>query len=182
GTWWAVRRGATDTPTPTAVARAGGGPGPARGNTVGVRAEIGRPRDRAWASAVSALRQGLAVAVDYAHTRGHRPLFGTLTGYRDGREVRPVPDGSCDITSHVALDACAEAAGRGTLLSQRDALRALGVDGTRPALTMAHTDPAGYVRALAAASQAAELLDSAGMGSFSWLLRPVGRCRVGLDD
>ncbi|POX58290.1 hypothetical protein C3492_39000 [Streptomyces sp. Ru62] len=76
----------------------------------GLRAEIGLPRDRAWASAVDRVARGLAVAVDYAHTVDARPPFGTLTGFREGRETAPVPDGSCDITAHVALDACAEAA------------------------------------------------------------------------
>ncbi|MEU6103296.1 SAM-dependent methyltransferase [Streptomyces flaveolus] len=254
----------------------------------GLRAEIGLPRDSAWASAVSTLERGLAVAADYAHTRDTRPPFGTLTGFREGRETAPVPDGSCDITSHVALDACATAggaggagsgagagggvegragdtgsgagstgshpgataagpeaagrreaqarrdtgatgrdadsttprpgataagpedagpgaahAGRGTgatgraaaapgrdsdgvgcapvctpsgarLLPQRDALRALGVAGTRPPLTLASTDPAAYVRALASASEAAELTASGGLGDFLWLLQPVG--------
>lgn len=73
----------------------------------GDRAEIGLPRDAAWASAVASLGRGLAVAVDYAHVAGARPPFGTLTGFREGRETVPVPDGSCDITAHVALDACA---------------------------------------------------------------------------
>ncbi|MFI2372463.1 SAM-dependent methyltransferase [Streptomyces sp. NPDC018833] len=77
----------------------------------GTRAEIGRPRDEAWARAVGRMASGLAVAVDYAHTAGTRPPYGTLAGFRDGREVRPVPDGSCDITAHVALDACAAAVG-----------------------------------------------------------------------
>ncbi|WP_345053491.1 SAM-dependent methyltransferase [Streptomyces rameus] len=75
----------------------------------GLRAEIGLPRDRAWASAVDRVVRGLAVAVDYAHTADARPPFGTLTGFREGRERAPVPDGSCDITAHVALDACAAA-------------------------------------------------------------------------
>jgi SAM-dependent MidA family methyltransferase len=75
----------------------------------GLRAEIGLPRDLAWASAVDRVVRGLAVAVDYAHTAGTRPPFGTLTGFREGRETAPVPDGSCDITAHVALDACAAA-------------------------------------------------------------------------
>ncbi|MFG2359611.1 SAM-dependent methyltransferase [Streptomyces sp. NPDC048521] len=75
----------------------------------GLRAEIGLPRDRAWASAVDRVVRGLAVAVDYAHTVDTRPPFGTLTGFREGRETAPVPDGSCDITAHVALDACAAA-------------------------------------------------------------------------
>ncbi|QTE00043.1 SAM-dependent methyltransferase [Streptomyces cyanogenus] len=75
----------------------------------GLRAEIGLPRDRAWAAAVDRVVRGLAVAVDYAHTLDTRPPFGTLTGFREGRETAPVPDGSCDITAHVALDACAAA-------------------------------------------------------------------------
>ncbi|MEU2714641.1 SAM-dependent methyltransferase [Streptomyces sp. NPDC007205] len=75
----------------------------------GLRAEIGLPRDLAWTSVVDRVVRGLAVAVDYAHTVDARPPFGTLTGFREGRETAPVPDGSCDITAHVALDACAAA-------------------------------------------------------------------------
>lgn len=138
----------------------------------GARAELGRPRDAAWAAAVGSLDAGLAVAVDYAHERPSRPPYGTLTGFRDGREVPPVPDGSCDITAHVALDACAVAAGGGTLATQREALRGLGVTGSRPPLALASSDPAAYVRALAAASGAAELTDPAGLGAFMWLSCP----------
>ncbi|MGC9381316.1 SAM-dependent methyltransferase [Streptomyces sp. MH13] len=153
----------------------------------GLRAEIGLPRDTAWASAVSTLDAGLAVAADYAHTVDDRPPFGTLTGFRAGRETPPVPDGSCDITAHVALDACAashtarctpEHTPSGALLRpQREALRALGVAGARPPLALASTDPAAYVRALAAASQAAELIAPGGLGGlgdFRWLIQPVG--------
>ncbi|MFD8414458.1 SAM-dependent methyltransferase [Streptomyces sp. NPDC059650] len=136
------------------------------------RAEIGRPRDEAWAAAVATLDRGLAVAVDYAHTRGTRPAYGTLTGFREGREVAPVPDGSCDVTAHVALDACA---GPGAvLLTQREALAALGVSGARPPLALASSDPVGYVRALAAAGEAAELTARGGLGDFGWLVQPVG--------
>ncbi len=142
----------------------------------GERAEIGRPRDTAWALAAGSLERGLAVAADYAHRAGARPPLGTLTGYRAGARVRPVPDGSCDLTAHVALDACAAAGPPGAVrLTQRAALRALGVDGSRPALSVAASDPAGYVRALAAASQAAELTDPGGLGAFGWLTVPV-RC------
>lgn len=173
----------------------------------GLRAEIGLPRDTAWASAVSCVAGGLAVAVDYAHTADARPPFGTLTGFREGRETAPVPDGSCDITAHVALDACAEAgmragttsgakAGMGAgppsgaradeaaaaprtlpgarLLTQRAALRALGLTGARPPLALASTDPSAYVRGLASAGEAAELLAPGGLGDFGWLLQPVG--------
>jgi len=146
---------------------------PLAGAEPGLRAEIGRPRDAAWADAVRCVGAGLAVAVDYGHERAARPPFGTLTGFRDGREVRPVPDGSCDLTAHVALDACA-AGTDARLVPQRDALRHLGLDGGRPPLALASTDPAAYVRALSAAGEAAELLDPAGLGGFRWLARPVG--------
>ncbi|MEV5436765.1 SAM-dependent methyltransferase [Streptomyces sp. NPDC052682] len=138
----------------------------------GLRAEIGLPRDEAWAWAVARVERGLAVAVDYAHTVRARPPFGTLTGFREGRETAPVPDGSCDLTAHVALDACVLPGGR--IVRQRDALRALGVTGARPPLALASTDPAGYVRALAGASEAAELTAPDGLGGFGWLLQPVG--------
>ncbi|MFF7372016.1 SAM-dependent methyltransferase [Streptomyces tricolor] len=193
----------------------------------GLRAEIGLPRDRAWAAAVDRVVRGLAVAVDYAHTADARPPFGTLTGFREGRETAPVPDGTCDITAHVALDACAWAprtahtpphapldqahtdspapseaartasrtplgaaqAPRDTahepgkaaralpparLLTQRAALRALGLTGVRPPLALASTDPSAYVRALASAGEAAELTAPGGLGDFGWLLQPVG--------
>ncbi|MFJ3308689.1 SAM-dependent methyltransferase [Streptomyces sp. NPDC086549] len=145
----------------------------------GLRAEIGLPRDAAWASAVSRVARGLAVAVDYAHTAGARPPFGTLTGFREGRETAPLPDGSCDLTAHVALDSCATLHTARTLsgarlLTQRDALRALGIEGTRPPLALASTDPSAYVRALASAGQAAELTAPGGLGGFGWLLQPVG--------
>ncbi|QCD57390.1 SAM-dependent methyltransferase [Streptomyces hawaiiensis] len=138
----------------------------------GLRAEIGLPRGEAWAAAVATLRRGLAVAVDYAHTVDTRPPFGTLTGFREGRETAPVPDGSCDITAHVALDACALPGGR--VLPQREALRTLGVTGARPPLTLASTDPAAYVRALASAAEAAELTAAGGLGDFGWLVQPAG--------
>lgn len=145
------------------------GTGPAG---TGLRAEIGLPRDLAWASAAGSLARGLAVAVDYAHTREARPPFGTLTGFREGRQTRPVPDGRHDLTAHVALDACA---GPGALLlSQREALGALGVTGARPPLALATTDPAAYVRSLASAGEAAELTARGGLGDFGWLLQPVG--------
>lgn len=152
--------------------------GPDAAAGAGLRAEVGLPRDEAWAGAVASLARGLAVAVDYGHARVGRPLFGTLTGFREGRETAPVPDGSCDITAHVALDACAAAVTsdgdpRPLLLSQRAALHALGVSGGRPPLALASSDPAGYVRALASAGQAAELTASGGLGDFGWLLCPV---------
>jgi SAM-dependent MidA family methyltransferase len=147
-------------------------------SAAGCRAEIGLPRDAAWAAAVATVERGLAVAVDYAHRADSRPPFGTLTGFRAGRECAPVPDGSCDITAHVALDACALPGA--WLLTQRAALRALGITGARPPLTLASTDPTAYVRALAHASAAAELTEPAGLGAFGWLLQPVELPDAGL--
>lgn len=134
---------------------------------VGSRAEIGRPRDEAWNSLLARLSRGRCVAVDYSHVLADRPDQGTLTGYRDGHAVPPVPDGTCDITAHVALDACAQ--GEGLLTTQREALRALGLTGARPPLALASSDPRGYLRALARASAEAELIDPQGLGGFGWL-------------
>ena len=121
--------------------------------------EPGWPRDDAWVALVTALTRGVAVAVDYDHALGSRPPLGSLTGYRRGRQVRPVPDGSCDLTAHVALDACATAGaalacGSTWLGRQHEALRLLGCapspDPPR--------DPA---------------LDPRGLGGFGWLLQGV---------
>jgi SAM-dependent MidA family methyltransferase len=134
------------------------------------RVEVGASRDLAWAAAVARVRRGLAVAVDYGHTLSDRRP--TLTGYRHGRQVPPVPDGSCDLTAHVALDSAAAATGS-LVVSQRDALRSLGITAELPA-----ADHPSYPSALARASQARELLDPDGLGGFGWLLRPIG-CEVG---
>jgi SAM-dependent MidA family methyltransferase len=150
---------------------------------VGDRAEIGLPRDQAWASAVGCVDAGLAVAIDYAHSLADRVMgllpAGTLVGYRDGRPVVPTPDGSCDVTSHVALDSCAvagEAAGatETAILSQREALHALGITAARPDATLARTDPAAYLALLDITSQAAELTARGGLGDFGWLAQAVG--------
>jgi SAM-dependent MidA family methyltransferase len=145
----------------------------------GDRAEVGRTRSAAWASVISRLRRGAALAVDYAHVRSERPVCGTLTGYRDGHVVPVIPDGSCDVTAHVALDACAcagtDAGATATLLTtQRAALRALGLTGSRPPIELAHRAPLDYVTALCAAGEEAELIDPTGLGGFGWLLQSVG--------
>jgi SAM-dependent MidA family methyltransferase len=145
---------------------------------VGARAEVGTLRDQAWAAAVGRVERGVAVAIDYAHERAQRAAGclrrGTLAAYRDGRSVPPVPDGSCDLTAHVALDACAVPGPDTVRLDQRAALRQLGVRGDRPARGMAALDPVGYLAALARAGSAAELTDPAGLGGFGWLVQAVG--------
>jgi SAM-dependent MidA family methyltransferase len=146
---------------------------------VGDRAEIGQPRDRAWATAVGSLSRGVAVAVDYHHLRSDRPRSGSLAGHRSGSRVDPVPDGSCDITSHVALDACA-AAGQTAgavwtvLTDQRTAMHALLGTSRPPSYDLAAREPATYLAALSRASQAAELSRRDGLGAFGWLVQGVG--------
>lgn len=141
--------------------------------------EVGHPRDEAWESVVSRLERGVAVAIDYGHVRAERPAAPTLAAYRDGRMVSPVPDGSCDLTAWVAMDAVAAAGVRAgatqTLLTtQRQALTALGLDGARPPLELAKSDPAGYLTALARAGEVGTLLDPNGLGGFTWLVQAKG--------
>ena len=93
--------------------------------------------------------------------------------YRSGRIADLTWDGSADIAADVALDAVAAACG-GRVLRQRDALHQLGVDGTRPDIALATSDPLAYVVALARAGEAAELTASPGLGDFGWVVAGVG--------
>ena len=139
----------------------------------GERAEAGTTRDAWWAALLSRARAGGAravLAVDYAHHRDDRPPGGSLVGYRAGRLVAPVPDGSCDLTAHVALDAVAAAGERSgartvELTDQRTALRRLGVRGRLQ-------EGEGWsAAALARVAAEAELIDAAGLGAFGWLVQ-----------
>ena len=73
----------------------------------GGRAEIGTTRDQAWRRLVGAVvaRGGCALMIDYGHELEGRPRSGSLAGYRDGRQVLPVPNGETNLTAHVAVDA-----------------------------------------------------------------------------
>ncbi|MEO8094849.1 MAG: SAM-dependent methyltransferase [Pseudolysinimonas sp.] len=134
----------------------------------GERAEVGAVRDDAWADAVARVN-GIAIAIDYGHLRDDRPAFGTLRSYAHGREVDVIPDGTRDVTAHVAVDSVASAVGA-QLIRQRDALARLGLDGSRPALELARSDPAAYVAALGHAGEAGELLATGGLGGFWWIV------------
>jgi len=144
---------------------------PLDGLTVGARVEVGLTRDMAWRDLVSRVRDGILLAVDYGHTSATRPTRGTLTAYRAGALAAPVPDGSCDLTAHVAVDSleCDE------LTTQRDALHALGMRSRTPAHELARTDPAGYLAALADASAIGALTSPDGLGGFAWVVRRVSR-------
>ena len=141
--------------------------------STGCRIEVGLPRERLWAQLVRRAGQGGAaalLAVDYSHHRAARPPAGTLSGYRAGRLVPPVPDGSCDVTAHVALDAVAvagEDAGWCTelLTDQRTALRRMGFHGRLA------PGPAATTADLARVSGEAELIEAGGLGGFGWLLQ-----------
>ena len=133
---------------------------------IGDRAEIGWPRDAAWQDALARLGTGVAVAIDYAAVPA-RDVAGTLAGYKEGRQVMPVPDASMDITAHVFFESLASSA----LLTQREALHELGVRGDRPSYD---GDPLRYLRELSLAGDEAELLDRGGLGGFTWLVHAVG--------
>lgn len=128
------------------------------------RAEVGLPRDVAHADLLARVDQGLVLAVDYGHTAATRPQGGTLTGYRDGTQVPPVPDGSCDLTAHVAVDSL----GAGALRTQREALHDLLGRPTLPPHELSATQPAAYLDALGRANALATLTRPGGLGDFWW--------------
>ncbi len=134
----------------------------------GERAEVGAARDDAWSDAVARV-DGVAIAIDYGHLRNDRPPFGTLRSYAHGREVDVIPDGSRDVTAHVAVDSVAAAVGA-ELVSQHDALTKLGLNGRRPEIELAHSDPAAYLAALARSGEVGELLATGGLGDFWWII------------
>jgi SAM-dependent MidA family methyltransferase len=135
----------------------------------GQRAEVGLAREDMWGDVCGRLTRGVCIAVDYGHLRGTRPADGSLVSYRRGRQTPVRLDRCHDVTASVAVDALAARVG-GHLATQRDMLQSLGVSGRRPPLALASSDPAGYVRALASATQGAELTDVDGLGSHWWLM------------
>ena len=151
--------------------------------SVGGRVEIGASRDQVWAAIASTVSTGIAIAIDYAHTQEQRSLGsfarGTLTGFRNGYACQPVPDGSMNITAHVALDACAVAAEQActplsvttVLVSQRDALGVLDYSDAPP------QSPHDALVAIAQHSQRELARDTQGFGAFTWLIHHIGMGR-----
>jgi SAM-dependent MidA family methyltransferase len=151
--------------------------------SVGGRVEIGDSRDQVWAAIASTVSTGIAIAIDYAHTQEQRSLGsfarGTLTGFRNGYARQPVPDGSMNITAHVALDACAVAAEQAcaplpvttVLSSQRDALGVLDYSDAPP------QSPHDALVAIAQKSQRELARDSLSFGAFTWLIHHIGMGR-----
>ncbi|MBB2892949.1 SAM-dependent methyltransferase [Flexivirga oryzae] len=135
------------------------------------RAEVGRSREAAYNDLRARIGTGLLVVVDYGHLRGRRPVGGTLTGYRDGVQSAPRPDGSTDITAHVAMDTL----GSDELVQQRDLLERLGLRPPRPPIELARDDPAAYLTQLAARGTHAELTAPGGLGDFWWAISTITR-------
>lgn len=75
--------------------------------------EVGRSRDRVWHRLRESVTAGVAIVIDYGHVHAERRCGrwagGTVRGFRSGRVVRPIPDGQCNITAHVAMDSLAAA-------------------------------------------------------------------------
>ncbi len=132
----------------------------------GQRVEVGRSRDRAWADLLSRITRGGAVAVDYGHRQPNRPRDGTFTAYRSGLQVTPVPDGSCDLTAHVAVDSLEY----DELLTQSEAFAAVGMSAVPAAPELAWKDPTGYLTHLERTANLAELTRRAGLGAFWWVV------------
>lgn len=139
------------------------------------RAEIGLSRDSAYQDLVQRVETGLVVAVDYGHTRANRPGEGSLTGYRSGTQINPVPDGSCDLTAHVAVDSL----GAARLTTQRDVVHDLLGRAEIPAHALASADPAAYLAQLSRANAVATLTRPGGLGDFWWAMTPRGAVSLG---
>jgi SAM-dependent MidA family methyltransferase len=137
-------------------------------NSPGERGEVGVRRDEMWRDITSRVSAGIAIAVDYA-ADPERVVDGTLTGYRDGHRRLPAPDATMDLTAHVLFESLRQDGD--TMLSQREALRRLGVTATPPKY---EGDGDAYLAELTRASEAAELLNPYSLGGFTWLLHPVG--------
>lgn len=132
----------------------------------GDRAEVGTARDQAWAWMVGLLSSGTALATDYGHVRSDRMVLhpeGTLSAYRKGRLVRPVPDGTANLTAHIAVDACADAVQGTTVTLQRQEIAPAPL-GMRP--TASEVDR--YFAAV-------RLRDPARLGRVHWLRRDAHR-------
>ncbi len=141
-------------------------------------AEVGLSRDRAFADLVSRVDEGMILAVDYGHRSGHQPIEGTLTGYRAGRAVAPVPDGSMDVTAHVCIDSllAPRGPGTGTVIAklQREMLSDLLGPPTMPSRDLARIQPSAYLEALAQHTADRVLREPHGFGGFWWVLAHSG--------
>jgi SAM-dependent MidA family methyltransferase len=142
----------------------------------GQRIEVGLTRDDTMRTLTKAMMSGTILAIDYGHDVNSRR--STLAGYRNGRLVSVIPDGSCDITAHVAFDSCAQAAkdiaettGRSIATStrlQREVLGPLVALVRWPDPASANSNPEHYATELESMSNVIELTGP-DLGDFTWL-------------
>ncbi len=137
--------------------------------------EMGLSRDQALVDLIDRVEHGLVVAVDYGYRTRDLPAEGTLTGYRAGRAMTPVPDGSMDLTAHVHIDSLVQAAGRrdGVVITsgrQHQMLDDLLGPPQMPAHDTARSQPAAYLTALAQHNADRVLRERGGFGGFWWVL------------
>ena len=152
------------------------GPDAAETHLPGERVEVGLTRDRAWSNLIENVSRhatpgSVLVGVDYGHTRATRPPLGTLTGFREGAECTPIPDGSCDVTAHVAVDSL----DADHVTTQRAVMLDLfGEEPLEPVpLDLAHTAPPAYLQRLAVRSALAAAVSPDGLGAFFWWVREI---------
>ena len=113
------------------------------------------------------LRDQAAVARGGTGGGALRAALADRGGCGVGRaEALPLPDASADITADVATDSVATAVG-GRVTTQREALLALGI------ADPGH-EPRGELATLVRRGQVAELINPSGLGSFHWVLTPIG--------
>jgi len=132
----------------------------------GDRVEVGLSRDLAWADLLSRVCRGAAIAIDSGHVAAARPRNGTLAAYREDAAVRPVPDGSCDLSAQVAVDSLRH----DEIHTQTTAFESFGVWAPMPDPALARCDETAYRRRLLRATSAATLTDPAGHGAFRWVV------------
>ena len=126
----------------------------------GTRMEIGRPRDEAARMLAARLTAGALVIVDYTRTAADRTARfsdGTPTGFRDGHQCLARPDGSMNLTAHVAIDSVAAS------------LEPFGEVHVRTVADVAQHHQAGKPLAFADRMRWANVGDRGSWGGFSWL-------------
>ncbi|MEI6693551.1 MAG: SAM-dependent methyltransferase [Actinomycetes bacterium] len=131
------------------------------------RIEIGLSRDAAWAGIVSHLKAGMAIAIDYA--QGTSPV-ASMMGFRQGVQLRPMPDGSMNLTAHVVIESCAAAvtANQSLITTQQELIdRFFDHEGSR-------SSAAEQLQGLARKSQWEQARDPSSFGAFAWLIQCVG--------
>ncbi len=135
----------------------------------GRRAEVGLPRDRAWAALAAAVRRrgGGLVLIDYGHDLDSRPTDGSFIAYRDGRSVPRIPSSELNLTAHVCIDAVratGETVGLRTVLDSRQ-------DRALARLLPSEHHEVDPLQDLARRSERAALGSTYGWGTHRWLIQ-----------